>query len=248
MARLILLHGFTQTAQSWRRPAEALRSRGHDIVALDLPGHGRGLGPSHLVDGDLWDGAASVAGDGGRGTWVGYSMGARLALHVALAHPEVVERLVLLGGTAGLDDPAARADRRANDQALAARIETIGVDAFLDEWLAPPLFAGRPTDPAELAGRRSNAAEGLASSLLHWGTGTMDPPLWARLGALTMPTLILAGADDPKFIALGRRMAVAIGATATFSEVPAAGHAAHLDQPEAFAELVADWISRQDEA
>jgi 2-succinyl-6-hydroxy-2,4-cyclohexadiene-1-carboxylate synthase len=245
MARLILLHGFTQTAHSWRRPADALRARGHEVVALDLPGHGRGIGPSHLVEGDLWDGAESVAGSGGRGTWVGYSMGARLALHVALARPEVVERLVLLGGTAGIDDPAERTDRRAHDQALASRIETIGVDAFLDTWLAQPLFAGRPSDEAELAGRRTNTAAGLASSLRHWGTGTMDPPLWDRLGELTMPTLILAGAADPKFTALGRRMADTIGATATVAAVPAAGHAAHLERPDAFAELVDAWLNQQ---
>ena len=246
MARLILLHGFTQTAGSWNRPADALRARGHDVVALDLPGHGPS--PSHRVVGDLWSGAAVVARDGGRGTWVGYSMGARLALHVALAHPDVVERLVVLGGTGGIDDPSERAARRASDEALAARIEAIGVDAFLDEWLAQPLFAGRPTDPDELATRRRNTAEGLASSLQHWGTGTMDPPLWDRLVELAMPTLVMAGADDPKFTALGRRIADAIGVAATFSTMPDAGHAAYLERPDAFAELVDSWLTQQDGA
>ena len=54
-----------------------------------------------------------------------------------------------------------------------------------------------------------------------------------------------AGADDPKFTALGRRMADTIGATATVAAVPAAGHAAHLERPDAFAELVDAWLNQQ---
>lgn len=242
MARLLLLHGFTQTTESWRAPAMELRTRGHDLVAMDLPGHGSGVGETHLVTGDLWSGAATVAATGGRGTWVGYSMGARLALHVALAHPEVVDRLVLIGGTAGIDDDDERAARRVHDERLADRLEAMGVEAFLEEWLAQPLFSGHPTDPVERATRRRNSAEGLASSLRHWGTGTMDPPLWDRLGELSMPTLVLAGARDPKFASLGRRMSDDIGPSATFAVIPDAGHAVQLERPGSFATILDRWL------
>ena len=75
-------------------------------------------------------------------------MGGRVALHAALAHPTEVRALVLIGATAGIDDPAERATRRVADEALADRIETIGVEAFVDEWLTNPLFEGLTADSA----------------------------------------------------------------------------------------------------
>lgn len=242
MARLVLLHGFTQTTVSWRRPAESLRRLGHDPVALALPGHEFGRDLDESVAGDLWEAATPIGDQGGTGTWIGYSMGARLALHVALSVPESVQRLVLLGGTPGIVDPTERAHRRADDEALAARIEQVGTDQFLDDWLSGPLFADRPVDEVERADRRRNSSAGLAASLRRWGTGTMDPPLWDRLADLTMPTLILAGGDDAKFTTIGRQMVEGIGPMATFGVVPNAGHAAHLEQPDAFASLVDAWL------
>ena len=118
----------------------------------------------------------------GPATYVGYSMGGRLCLHLALARPETVERLVLVSATAGIEDDDERATRRAADDALATSLERDGVDAFLDGWLAQPMFATL-ADPG-LDDRRRNVAAGLASSLRLAGTGTQQP-LWDRLASLT---------------------------------------------------------------
>src|SRR5256885_13926321 len=132
-------------------------------------------------------------------------MGGRLALHLALQRPDVVERLVVLGATGGIDDEGERAARRASDEALAKSIEAKGVDAFLEQGLGQPMFAnvprgnGRQRDPTILM-----------SSLRALGTGTQEP-LWSRLNELEMPVLVLAGARDEKFVALGRRLADTIG-------------------------------------
>ncbi len=176
--RVVLVHGFTQTSASWADIAAELAAD-HEVVAVDLPGHG-GSGPAL----DLWATADELVATGGPATYVGYSLGGRVALHAALAHPEAVQRLVLLGATAGIDDAAERAARRAADETLAASIEQHGVDAFLQQWLALPLFAGLPKEAAGLDERRANTVEGLAASLRLAGTGTMDPPLWSRLGEL----------------------------------------------------------------
>lgn len=240
---LVLLHGFTQTAACFDPLRRSLTEVGVVTVAPDLPGHGTGTGPDRLVTGDLWAGADDLVAAGHRGTWLGYSMGARLALHVALAHPDAVDALVLVGGTAGIDDAAERVGRRHRDEQLADRIEQIGVHAFLDEWLALDLFATLPADPGRRARRATNTAAGLASSLRRWGTGTMDPPLWDRLGAIGVPTLVLAGSRDTKFTALGRRLADAIGTNARFDAVTDAGHAAHLERPETVAAIVAAWLT-----
>jgi 2-succinyl-6-hydroxy-2,4-cyclohexadiene-1-carboxylate synthase len=167
-------------------------------------------------------------------------MGGRTALHVALAAGNRVERLVLIGATPGLADPAERAARREADERRADHLLDVGVDAFLDEWLSAPLFAHLPRDEAAREHRRGNTVAGLAHSLRTAGTG-VQAPLWDRLSEIEIPVLVLAGELDDKFTGIGRRMADQLP-DATFATVPSAGHAAHSEQPEAVAGLVADWL------
>lgn len=238
--RIVLVHGFTQTSASWSPVAEVLAT-GHQVVRVDAPGHGGSGG----VRADLSQGADLLGDAGGEATYVGYSMGGRLALRLALDRPDRVRGLVLLGATAGIDDPAERAARRAADDALAATIERDGVGVFLDRWLAQPLFSDLSPTAEDLAARRANTAAGLASSLRLAGTGTMDPPWWDELEAVTAPTLVVAGSRDQKFTDLGHRLAAGIGPAATFGAVAGAGHAAHLQSPQAFADLVATFVAER---
>jgi 2-succinyl-6-hydroxy-2,4-cyclohexadiene-1-carboxylate synthase len=237
MARVVLVHGFTQTRRSWDRVAGALARSRHEVLALDAPGHGS-LGDVAL---DLWQGARLLAQQGGRASYVGYSMGGRLCLHLALAHPDLVEALVLLGATAGIEDRDSRQQRREEDERRAERLERDGVDAFLEEWLAQPMFASLPRDTAGLDDRRRNPASGLAASLRLAGTGAQEP-LWDRLAELEVPVLLVAGERDEPFAAVAGRMADGIGANARVALVPGAGHAAHLEQPDAFIELLAGFL------
>jgi 2-succinyl-6-hydroxy-2,4-cyclohexadiene-1-carboxylate synthase len=244
--RIVLVHGFTQTGRSWDRVAADL-ARDHEVVRVDAPGHGG----SAEVRADLWEGADLLAEAGGPAVYVGYSMGGRLALHLALHHPQLVSGLVVLGATAGLDEAAARAARRASDEALAEELERDGVEAFLDRWLSQPLFVGVPADAVERAARSTNTVAGLASSLRLAGTGTQEPPLWRRLGELRahdIPALVLAGERDARFTALARRLADAIGPTATCASIAGAGHAAHLEQPAAFLAALRAWLPRVEAA
>ncbi len=234
--RLVLVHGFTQTARCWGAFADDL-ARDHELVLVDAPGHGGSSG----VRADLPTGATLVGDAGGAATYVGYSMGGRLALHLALDRPELVRRLVLVGATAGLDDPEERAARRRADEALAEHLEHVGVEAFVDEWLGQPLFAGLTSATASRAERLANTAAGLASSLRLAGTGTQEP-LWHRLGAIDVPVLVMAGVDDAKFSALAARLARAIGPNATVALVPRAGHCAHLESPLDTASIVRRWL------
>ncbi|QYG93375.1 alpha/beta fold hydrolase [Iamia sp. SCSIO 61187] len=233
MPRVVLLHGFTQTSVSWRPVVERL-GPDVDVVAPDLPGHGT-AGAVRL---DLAGTAARVADVGGPATYVGYSMGGRVALRLALDRPDLVTGLVLVGATAGIDDAAERAARREADEALARRIEADGVEPFLERWLAQPLFAGLTPASDDLAARRANTAEGLAASLRLSGTGTMDPPWWDELGRVDAPTTIVVGERDAKFRTLGRRLAAGIGPTARLVVVAGAGHACHLEVPGSVAAVI----------
>jgi 2-succinyl-6-hydroxy-2,4-cyclohexadiene-1-carboxylate synthase len=233
--RVVLVHGFTQTERSWDRVAARLAQR-HTVVTIDAPGHGESSG----VRADVPAAAALLGAVGGPATYVGYSMGGRLCLQLAVDQPDLVRRLVLVSATAGIDDAAEREARRQADEQLAASVERNGVDAFLDRWLALPLFATLPRDAAALDDRRRNTAEGLASSLRLVGAGTQEP-LWDRLPELSMPVLLLVGALDTKYVALAERMAQLIRA-AELQVVESTGHAVHLEAPDAFADALDGWL------
>lgn len=234
--RLVLVHGFTQTGRCWGDFADDL-SRDHELVLVDAPGHGGSTG----VEADLPTGALLVGEAGGPATYVGYSMGGRLALHLALARPDLVQRLVLIGATGGIDGDDERAARRAADDALADHVLEVGVAAFLDEWLAQPLFAGLTPAAAAREERLVNTAAGLASSLRLAGTGT-QVPLWERLSAIEVPVLVLAGVDDAKFSAIAGRLARSIGPNATVALVPRSGHTAQLENPADTASIIRRWL------
>jgi 2-succinyl-6-hydroxy-2,4-cyclohexadiene-1-carboxylate synthase len=237
--RLVLAHGFTQTARSWDGFAGLLRAElgEADTVAVDLPGHGDAPPP---IDSDLWASADRLVEAGGTGTYVGYSMGGRVSLHATLAHPGAVERLVLIGATAGIDDAAERAARRDSDERLADHIEAVGVTSFVDEWLTNPLFAGLDDTSSQRADRLRNTAAGLAASLRSTGTGTQTP-LWDRLGEIACPVLVLVGEHDAKFTELGRRLVAGLP-DAQLVVIPDAGHSVHLEQPAATVDAIATWL------
>ncbi|MEZ5380955.1 MAG: alpha/beta fold hydrolase [Microthrixaceae bacterium] len=236
---LWLVHGFTQNRHCWGPCAEQL-GRTRRVNTLDLPGHGKG-GPAL----DPWATADRLAAAGPQDVpsdWLGYSLGGRMLLHLLLAHPGAARRVVLIGASAGLRDPSERRARVSSDHALADRLEAEGVDAFLEGWLQLPLFAGLPAWARFEEHRRANTAAGLAGSLRLAGTGAQDN-LWPRLGEIETPVLVLAGALDAKFTALGRALADALP-HGEFRAIPAAGHAAHLEAPAATAALVDGWLRR----
>ena len=226
--RLVLVHGFTQTGRAWGRAAGLLAEQ-FELVLVDAPGHGR----SSDVAAGLWDGADLVGDVGGRASYLGYSMGGRLCLHLALAAPHLVERLVLVGATAGIEDDDARAERRRSDQSWEQLLYEQGLERFLDRWLAGPLFRDLSPGAAARSARLENTVAGLAGSLRLAGAGAQEP-LWARLSELTMPVLLVVGERDDKFRALAERMGEAIGHNANLGVIQGAGHAAHLEQPDAF--------------
>jgi len=230
--RLVLVHGFTQTRRSWGPAASGL-ARHRQVVLVDAPGHGRSGG----VRAGLWDGAALIGDVGGRADYVGYSMGGRFLLHLALARPELVTRLVLVGATPGIEELPDRMERRKGDREWAQLLVDEGMESFLDRWLAGPLFRGLSAEAAGREARLENTVTGLASSLRLAGTGSQEP-LWDRLAGLAMPVLLVVGGKDDKFRAIAERMADGIGANASLAVIEGAGHAAHLEDTGRFVEVV----------
>jgi len=250
---VVLLHGFTGSSASWEPVAPALAQAGYRVWAPDLLGHGHTDAPADPRRYTMAQAAADLVallrqGELGRkGAPVhllGYSMGGRLALYLALHHPEWGRSLVLESASPGLDDPAQREARRRQDEALADQILAQGIPAFVAAWERLPLWASQgrlsPGVRRKLRQQRlRNRALGLANSLRGMGTG-VQPSLWPRLARLSVPTLLLVGAEDAKYVALNRRMAACIP-SARLRVVPQAGHTVHLEQPEAFVQHLLDF-------
>jgi 2-succinyl-6-hydroxy-2,4-cyclohexadiene-1-carboxylate synthase len=230
---LVLLHGFGGTHRAWDRLIARLDAERYRPLAVDLRGHGaaRNARPIGFVECT----ADILAAAPERFALCGYSMGGRVAQHVALAAPERVARLVLVSTTAGLDDPAERAARLAADAQLAEQIERESIEEFVERWRSQPLFADEPPwlSAAARADHRRNDPRALAAALRGLSPGAMEP-LWDRLARLTMPATVLAGERDEKYCALAERLVKALP-NASVEIVPGAGHSLQLEGVEAIA-------------
>jgi 2-succinyl-6-hydroxy-2,4-cyclohexadiene-1-carboxylate synthase len=231
------LHGFTQTKESWLPVVESL-SVAIEAKLLDCPGHGE----SPTQGRTLSQTANDVAESTRSGILVGYSMGARIALHTALQFPDLVQGLVLISGTPGLRTESERSDRRSSDEALANHIENIGTQQFISEWLSNPMFQGLPTELADIPRRCSNTERGLADSLRFAGTGTQEP-LWDKLKSLAMPVLIVTGNKDEKFTQIAQEMTPVI-LQAEHHVMNNVGHTCHLEDVRQFCDVLENWFLR----
>lgn len=249
---VLLLHGFTGSGAGMSGLARPLADAGFGVQAPDLPGHGRAPVPPEGATLDASVAAALAALDRrgirpgfGGAHWVGYSMGGRVALAAALLHPERVASLALIGASPGIEDEAERRQRRAADEALAREIEEDGLAAFVDRWMARPLFAGqsrlghRHLREAR-AERLGGSARGYAASLRGMGQGA-QPSFWGRLGELRVPVLLIAGAEDETYTRIARAMAERIP-DSRVEIVPGSGHAAHLEAEAEVARAILDHL------
>jgi 2-succinyl-6-hydroxy-2,4-cyclohexadiene-1-carboxylate synthase len=241
---VLVLHGFTGCAEAMEGVAAALRDR-RRVLRPDLLGHGASDAPRDTGLYTIESAATQLVGmlDAlaiERAHVLGYSMGGRLALALAALHPLRVRSLLAIGARAGFADPAERAARIRDDERLADEIERDGVAAFVERWSALPLFAGQHRlGAAALAEARrqrlAQRAHGLAASLRGMGAGAQTP-LEGRLHAISAPALLVTGAEDARFAALADDLAARMP-RARVARIPEAGHAAHLEHPEAFASL-----------
>jgi 2-succinyl-6-hydroxy-2,4-cyclohexadiene-1-carboxylate synthase len=235
---VVLLHGFSGTHRAWDQVVALLDPERYRPLALDLPGHGAATDSERPISFASCVRAVLDASPE-RFALAGYSMGGRIAMHVALAAPERVERLVLVACNPGIEDPAERTARRAADEALASDLERIPFEDFIERWRTQPLFAADPPDVAALAraDQRRNRPDALAAVLRGLGAGEMQPQ-WDRLGELRMPVTVLVGDRDTKFLAIGRRMVEVLPEGEL--TVAAGGHGLPLENPAAVVRAIDD--------
>ena len=235
MDTVLLLHGFAGTAGSWDAFSEHLDRERYRPLAAELRGHGQN-GAVRPISFELCV-ADLLAAAPPRFTLAGYSLGGRIALQLALAAPERIDRLVLISSSAGITDEAERNERLSKDLALADEIEAGPISGFADEWLAGPLFAN---DRAEVnAAARSeiekNSPADLAAALRGMSVGRMEP-LWSRLAEIAAPTTVVAGQSDGRYVKLAERIVAAIDGSELVL-LDGVGHALPRNAPERLAAL-----------
>ena len=232
--QICFVHGFTQTGKSWVTATQAINDSTNTFI--DAPDHGESQGISLSLQ-ETGDELADIAF--GK-VLIGYSMGARMSLHAAIQHPDALTGLVLVSGTPGIEDDSERAARARADEELASRIESIGTPAFIQEWIQQPLFARSKFSNEEIQDRFRNTPASLATSLRTCGTGQQES-LWVHLAEINIPVLLICGSRDEKFSEIAKRMNQLIPHS-TLRVLDKAGHNAHLDQPDAFAQAVNWWL------
>lgn len=240
---VLFLHGFTGTGDTWKEIASSIPCH---AVMPDLAGHGRTLPATFNLEAEakamkqIMDDAEILSFH-----VVGYSMGGRLALALAILYPTSVRSLVLESASPGLDTEAERELRRQSDEKLAQKIEQDGIETFVDFWEKIPMFETQKSLPAPIREsvrreRLSQSTSGLASSLRGMGTGAQKS-YWNRLHELTMPVLLLTGTLDQKFTNIARRMKTSIP-NCKWIEFDGAGHAVHVEQREKFGTIVKTFL------
>jgi 2-succinyl-6-hydroxy-2,4-cyclohexadiene-1-carboxylate synthase len=246
---LLLLHGFTGSSEMWK-PFISDWKNHFQMVMVDLIGHGKTACP---VDVERYN-IERVALDLitlldqlriKKAHVLGYSMGGRLALTLAVKHPTYVQTLILESSSPGLKTEEERAMRRMQDEQLASFIEQHGIEAFVEKWENIPLFASHKKLPKAVRGklrneRLKNKVIGLANSLRGMGTGA-QPSWWNHLTNLTMPTLLICGEEDEKFCRIAEEM-VQLLPNGVIAYAKDAGHTIHLEQREFFVKIVNDFI------
>jgi 2-succinyl-6-hydroxy-2,4-cyclohexadiene-1-carboxylate synthase len=249
---LLLLHGFTGSGRSWIDHIP-LFSEHCSVIIVDILGHGRSASPPDPNRYAMPQVAADLIAllDAWRieqTALLGYSMGGRLALYLAYHYPERFSQLILESSSPGLASEEEQAKRRQSDEALADWIDAHGIEAFVDRWEALPLWASQQQLSTEIRQRLrqqrlQNNPVGLANSLRGMGTGA-QPSLWEQLPALALPTLLIVGELDTKFVAINQQMGDRL-ANGRLHIILQAGHATHLERPELFCTIVTTFLSEK---
>jgi len=250
---LLLVHGFTGSNLSWGEDLISGLAQAHQVVAVDLLGHGKSdisPHPERYQVGEMLEDLSQILDSLSieKARWLGYSMGGRIALAGAVLRPERISSLVLESASPGLPGEGERKARRRADEALAEGILRGGMEAFVDHWLGLPLFATQgklPPNVRTLTRERKlqNTPEALAACLRGMGTGA-QPSFWEKLSGIRVPALLLAGEEDRKFTQVAEQMAREMP-RAALRIIPKAGHAIHLENPFAWLAAVRTFESAE---
>lgn len=231
---LLMLHGFMGSSDSWSSIRGGLAQH-FQLLMPDLVGHGQTAFTPELTRyqmGSVARDLATLIGERNVNL-LGYSMGGRLALYLAIHYPHLIRKLIIISGSPGLATLDQQIARRRADDALADRMDGQSIEQVVAEWEELPLWQSSTFSQlaqAQLrAVRLAQNPRGLALSLRGMGTGA-QPPLWEQLPQLRIPTLLMVGEQDAKFVQIAHQM-VGLLPHASLEMIPNVGHSVPLEAP-----------------
>jgi 2-succinyl-6-hydroxy-2,4-cyclohexadiene-1-carboxylate synthase len=242
----LFLHGFLGSKDEWSfLPAMIPK------LALDLPGHGEALfeDPAcYTIPNCAARIIAQLREMNLRTVYlVGYSMGGRLALYLAVHYPQFFTKVLLISASPGIEDVQEREKRVKTDWLLARNLENQDFGLFLETWYNIDLFSYLKTNPERLQEvlqkRKHNSPKHLAMSLDHMGIG-QQASLWQDLPHIRLPIDIVVGSHDAKFISIGEKMSMLNSSYIKLHKIEHAGHVVHLENTFSFCKfLMIDFFS-----
>ncbi|MCB9615744.1 MAG: alpha/beta fold hydrolase [Sandaracinus sp.] len=255
---LLLIHGLGSSGLCWLHDVPTL-ARNFRVIVVDLPGCGESAKPRYAYSLAFWRGRLWRLLDHlalASATLIGHSMGAQLAIGMALESPKRVDALVL-AAPAGIEhfSPARRAMLQRSVSLSWVRRQSQG-DLRAHLGLA---FHGWPHEAERLIELRRRLRgpelEGYAHAFVAGVRAMLDEPVHDRLGELRPPTLVVFGREDRlvpnRWLHPGLTPADLLrGAARTIPDVetaliPDAGHLVQFERPEAFDALVLDFLTRR---
>jgi 2-succinyl-6-hydroxy-2,4-cyclohexadiene-1-carboxylate synthase len=245
---ILFLHGFMGSGRDWEKVISLLTEH-YRCLSLDLPGHGEFAQLNRHLNWNMKataDGVCQLLNNTGirKCYMVGYSMGGRLALYLALHYPHYFSKVILESASPGLKTVEERKARIEHDKRLAIQLESGNFKHFLSEWFQQPLFRGiseLPQFEGMLRCRLNNDPQALAKSLLEMGTGR-QPSLWKKLPGNKIPLLLVVGQKDRKFRSIAEEIA-SICSAANVMGIKGCGHNTHFEAPERFGKEVEGFLT-----
>jgi 2-succinyl-6-hydroxy-2,4-cyclohexadiene-1-carboxylate synthase len=238
---LLLLHGFMGSGADFR-PAISTIAQYFHCICVDLPGHGQTL----IDDHDFVSTAEQILAIAPDNCYLlGYSLGGRLAMYLALHYPDRWQKVILESVSFGLPTAQMRQERQRQDSAIARKLRQPDLDftAFIQNWYQQAVFTGlnqHPNFPELIASRSNNNPLLLARSLETIGLG-QQPYLGKLLPTNEIPLLLLVGERDPKFVEIGHQ----INQSCPQSEmivVPNCSHNVHFQQLDLWLKAVLEFL------
>lgn len=244
---IVLLHGFMGSIADWQQMLSEF-STDYYCLAIDLPGHGQ-----TRVTGDKSFYTMPKCARGiidlldelelNRANLLGYSMGGRLALYLAVHYPERWSRLIIESASPGLPNASEKKERWQEDLKRAVVLEQGDMRQFVKTWYEQPIFASLQHHPqfAQLQRRRSqNDPFEIARSLQGLSAGKQES-LWNKLNETPFPIMMLVGEYDPKYKKIGTEMKQRCPAL-ELRVVENCGHLIHFENPQLYAQYVRQFL------
>lgn len=243
-----MLHGFLGRWSEWK---SIIKKLGDDFgfIAIDLPGHGHSVNfTSGIYDFRIVAEAIIDILEQNKYfpcSLLGYSMGGRLALYLAVFYPQYFSHIIVESATPGLQTKHQIIKRKQWEQGIIQKLEELSVSQFIKEWYEAPMFLSLRKHKnfiKLIKQREQNDRRGLINALTNLGTGVM-PNLWEKCAQIAMPLFYIVGEKDLKCNRIAKKINKK-NPKSTIYTVENCGHNVHFENPDIFCDIVRNIFER----